>query len=292
LDDGVLADEAVIAEHRSLLEPCSAPDPPRVADDAAAQLGAGADEDVVVQDAALHPGVRADPDAGAEDGVGADHGTGCHPARRADQRRSPHGRGGVDLGSLAEPHAVADREAGDVRVDPPVEQVPVDPQVGLEGADVLPVPVAHARVDAPPLLQQAREDLLGEVHGSPFGDGVEDRRVHHVDAGVDRVAEHPAPGRFLEEPLDGAAGADDDDPEVQRVVPVADGDGHLGGVVAVPAGDPAQVGVGDHVTGDDEELLVGAGHGRAHRAGRAERRVLHRPTEPDPELGAVAEVVA
>ena len=56
--------------------------------------------------------------------------------------------------------------------------------------------------------------------------------------------------------------------------------------------DRAEVDVGEHVAGDDEEALVELVHGVAHRAGRAERRLLGGVDHPHAELGAVAEVGA
>ncbi len=46
---------------------------------------------------------------------------------------------GREVGALAEPHAVADLEAGHLEVHPAVEDVLVRAAVRLERADVLPV---------------------------------------------------------------------------------------------------------------------------------------------------------
>ena len=85
-----------------------------------------------------------------------------------------------------------------------VEDVLVGPQVGLEGADVLPVALGHVAEEGLPGLEDGREDLVGEVHRPALGDEVEDLGLEHVDAGVDGVAEDLAPGGLLQEPLDRA----------------------------------------------------------------------------------------
>ena len=79
-------------------------------------------------------------------------------------------------------------------------------QVGLDGADVFPVPVGDVTVQGLTLLQHRREHVPGEVDDLALGDDVEDLGLEHVDAGVDRVGEHLTPGRLLEEPLDRAVG--------------------------------------------------------------------------------------
>ena len=54
--------------------------------------------------------------------------------------------------------------------------------------------------------------------------------------------------------------------------------------------DRGEVDVGEHVAGDHEEALVELVHGVAHRAGRAEGRLLGGVDHPHAEVGAVAEV--
>ena len=141
----------------------------------------------------------------------------------------------VDLGALAQPHPGPQREARDLDVDLPVEDVLVGAQVGLEGADVLPVALGHVAEQGLPGLEHGREDLLGEVDRPALGDEVEDLGLEDVDPGVDGVAEDLAPGRLLQEPLDRAVLVGDDDAELEGVLHRLQGDGRQGalGVVVV-----------------------------------------------------------
>jgi hypothetical protein len=82
-----------------------------------------------------------------------------------------------------------------------VEDVLVGAQVGLEGADVLPVALGDRAVQGRP-SRAGGEHLAREVDRPTLGDEVEDVGLEHVDARVDGVAEHLTPGRLLEEALD------------------------------------------------------------------------------------------
>ena len=81
-------------------------------------------------------------------------------------------------------------------------------------------------------------------------------RLDHVDPGVDRVGEHLAPRRLLEEALDLPVVVRDDDPELERVLHGLEADRHGGFPVAVEGDQRAEVDVAQRVAGDDEESLV------------------------------------
>jgi hypothetical protein len=172
-----------------------------------------------------------------------------------------------------------------------VHDVLVGPDVGVEGPDVLPVALGHRPVDRLARRQQGREHLAGEVDRAVGLDPVEDLGLQHEDAGVDGVAEHLAPGGLLQEPLDRAVVAGDDDAELEGVLDRGEPDGGQRLALVVEADDRAQVDVGQHVTRDDQEPVLQLVHGVAHRARRAEGGLLGGVDHADAELGAVAEVV-
>ena len=198
---------------------------------------------------------------------------------------------GVDLGALPYPHVIRHLEAGQLHAHLAVERVAVRTDVGLERADVFPVAVDDRAVERLAFLEQLREHVGGEVDLS-FADVVEDLGLEHVDAGVDRVGEHLTPRRLLEEALDLSVGAGDDDAEVDRVLHRLERDRRHRAAAVVLVDDRAEVDVGQHVAGDDEEAFVELGARVADRTGGAERRVFRRVPHADTELGAVAEVGA
>src|SRR5204863_1002961 len=109
---------------------------------------------------------------------------------------------------------------------------------------------------------------------------------------VDRVGEHLAPRRLLEEALDPAVLVRDDDPELERVVDGLEADRHRGLPLSMELDELREVEVAERIAGDDEERVVEAPGGEAHRAGGAERRLLDRVADLDPERLAAAEVRA
>ncbi len=165
-------------------------------------------------------------------------------------------------------------------------------QVGLEGPHVLPVAVGHVPVEALAGGQGGGERLAREVDRLSLGDEVEDLRLQHVDPGVDGVAEDLAPRRLLQEPLDRPVLVGDDDAELERVLHRLEGQGGQPPVAVVEVEHGAQVDVGQHVAGDDQEPLVELVLGVADRSGRPERCRLGGVDHADPELAPVAEVGA
>ena len=131
-------------------------------------------------------------------------------------------RAGLDAGVVADEHRALDegvrverrrprratrrRAAGspvDVDLHPLVEDVLVRGAVRLERADVLPVAVDDVPEERQPAGRAPRGTRRSEKSTtSSGGDEVEDPGLEHVDAGVDRVGEHLAPRRLLEEALD------------------------------------------------------------------------------------------
>ena len=224
-EHGVLADEALVAEDDALLAAHVGAEVAGPADGGPPEAHARAEVGVVVDDDPLEVGAGAHPDVVAEHRVLAEAGPGLDAARVADDRRAFDLGLGVDLGALPQPHAFGHPEAGDVELDLAVEHVLVGPHVGLERADVLPVALGHGAEERLAGGEQRGEDLAREVDRPAGLDEVEDLRLEHEDAGVDGVAEHLAPRRLLEEPLDGAVVAGDDDAELERVLDRDQADG-------------------------------------------------------------------
>src|ERR1035438_6565372 len=112
----------------------------------------------------------------------------------------------------------AGRQRLGVHLDLAVEDVRMGPQVGLQRADILPVAASHITVQRPTCFEHHGEHFGGAIDGPAGGYPVEDLRLQHVDAGVDRVAENVAPTWLLEEPLDAPVRVEDDDAELEGVV--------------------------------------------------------------------------
>ena len=123
----------------------------------------------------------------------------------------------IHLGSFAQPDTVAELETGELDVHLPVQDVAVGRQVRPDVTHVRPVAVGDVSVDGTALLQEQREQVLGEVEFLAVGDRVDDVSFQHVDAGIDGVAEHVAPPGLLEESLHPTRLVGDDDAELQWV---------------------------------------------------------------------------
>ena len=116
--------------------------------------------------------------------------------------------------------------------------------------------------------------------------------LEHVDAGVDRVREHLAPRRLLEEALDPALLVGDDDPELERVLDRLQADRDRRPALAVELDELAEVDVAEGVARDDEDGVVELSGGEPDGAGGAERRLLDRVLDPQAEPLAGPEVAA
>ena len=161
---GVLADEALVAEHDALLAADAAAQVARPADDRAPQPHALAEVGVVVDHGALEVGVAAHPHVGAEHRVLADAGAGLDPAVVADDRRARRPRPSGWTSAPSPSHTPSpSSKPGMSTCDLAVEDVLVGPHVGLERADVLPVALGDGAVERLAVVEQLREDLAGEV---------------------------------------------------------------------------------------------------------------------------------
>ena len=159
---------------------------------------------------------------------------------------------------------------GIVDRDRPRQDVLVRQAILQEVADVPPVPGCHVAEEPAPLPHHQREEVLAEIELPPRRDQLQDRRLEQIDAGVHRVAEHLAPGRFLQEAADAAVRLGDHDPVLQRVLDPREQDGEIGLALAVKGDGGAEVEIGQDVAADHQEGSAEVRLGVLHRAGRPE----------------------
>ena len=277
---------------RGLLDPRPPHHVGVLADHAAAQGDALADEDPVVHHRAVDERALLDHHVGADHAVLAQVRARLDLGVLADGDRAGQHRVRVHLGALGDPDAGRELEPGDVGVDLAVEHVRLRLEVGLERADVLPVLVGHVAEDRGAALQQLGEHVVRPVDRLLGRDLRQHLGLHDVDAGVHRVGEHLPPGRLLQEPLDPAVLVGDHDAELERVGHPGEADRDQRAVVLVEPDHLGQVHVGQRVAGDDQERVVlERVLGVLDRAGRAERRLLRRVLQRHADVLAVAEVV-
>ena len=162
----------------------------------------------------------------------------------------------------------------------------------VEVADVLPVAVHDVAVHRPAHLEQVREELLREVVRTIRRHVLQHFGLEHVDAGVDRVREHLAPRRLLEEPFDPSILVRDDDPELERVVDGLEPDRDGRSLLLVEGNELREVDVAERIAGDDEERLVELLRGEPDGTRGAERRLFDRVADLHPERLSLAEVAA
>ena len=197
---------------------------------------------------------------------------------------------------VMEPEVLAEVPAG-VSVDGSGDVFPQRLKAGapLYGwiADVLPVAIRDIAVQRGVPLEQLGEHVTGPVDHPAGRDLAEHLGLHDVHPGVDRVGEHLAPGRLLEEPLDPPVLLGDHDAEFERVGHPGQPDGDQRALVLVEVDHRGQVHVGQRVAGDDQEGLVTQRVlGVPDAARGTERHLLGGVLQAHAEFLAVAEVVA
>jgi hypothetical protein len=263
------------------------------ADDRSHDVGAAAHVGGRVDDRADDPAALADGHARREHRVRADVRAARDPAVVAEVRRPLDRLEIVEVHPVPQPDVAADPDPFDLEPHALVERVEIRLAVLVEVPDVLPVAVVEdVAVDRPAHLEQQREQLLREVVRPVLRDVLQHFRLEHVDAGVDRVREDLAPGRLLEEALDAAVLVGDDDAELERVLDRLEPDRYRCPPLTVRLDEPSEVDVAEGVAGDDEERVVEPPCSAFHRAGGAERRLLHRVADVDAKRLAAAEVAA
>ena len=135
----------LVADHDAFVDAHVRPQVGALPHDRAPQAAAGPDVHAVEQHAPVELDVGQHPAVRAEHRVLAQAGTRLDRAVGADERRADRLDVRGDLGALPHPDAVGHLEAGDVELDHLVQRVLVHPQVGVERADVLPVPLRSPR---------------------------------------------------------------------------------------------------------------------------------------------------
>ena len=165
-DHGLLTDDALVADDRALLDPRRAHDVGVLADHAGTQVGLRADEDVVVHDRPMQEGAVLHDHVAAEDAELPQLRAGLDLRVVADVQRATQHRLGVHVGALPHPDSGRDLERVEVDVDLAGQHVGLRPEVGLVGADVLPIALGDVAVDGQPLLHELREHVPRPVDGS------------------------------------------------------------------------------------------------------------------------------
>ena len=292
-DVRLLADDALIADGHTLAERGSRLDVAVLAEDRPQHLGRGADVGVGADHAVARLGVVLDDHVVAEHGVLADAGRVGDLGVVADVGRPADVLDGVEVDALADENAMLQLDAGDARRDLAIQEVAVGREVLGQAADVLPVALGDEAVERRAHLEELGKQVLAEVVLLVGRDVIEDLRLEHVDAGVDGVAEHLAPGGLLEEAFDAALLVDHHDAELERVLDALEGDGDHGAALLVKGEDLTEVEVGEGVaTDDDEGVVAEMVLSQLDAAGGARRRLLDGVLHVHAEEGAVAEVVA
>src|SRR6185312_5081932 len=197
----------------------------------------------------------------------------------------------ADLHALTEPDVPADANPGNVEPDVLFKRIEVRRPELVEVADVLPVAVHHVAVHRPAHLEQVREELLREVVRTIRRHVLQHFGLEHVDARVDRVREHLAPRRLLEEPFDPSIVVCDDAPELERIVDRLEPDRDGRSLLLVEGNELREVDVAERIAGDDEERLVELLRGQPDGARGAERRLFDRVADLHSERLSLAEVV-
>ena len=291
VQDCAFADVAFVGHHDALLHPGSELDVRVLADDAASKRGGRPHVHVVVNDASVKERTVPNDVSPAQDGVGPEDDPSLDPGVLPDVGGTLHLRVRVDLSPLAQPHPVADLETFHLHLYLAVQDVAVDLHVGVEGADVRPVPVADVAVDREALLQEQGEEVPGEVELAPLGDEIKDLTLDDVDPRVGGVAEHVSPPRLLQEPLHPAFLVRDDDPELQRVLDALQRDRDRRASRLVDSHQLGEVDVREGVPGQHDEPVVQE-RPRVPDAPRGPQRLfLGGVGEGHAEIRPVAEVV-
>ena len=147
-----------------------------------------------------------------------DRRAGARCARRGRARPAPRvARSGSMRVPSPGPHAGRDLVAGIRDRHLALDRVVVGLLVLFEVADVGPVRVEdRSRRASRPRAASAERDPSRNRRSAALH-AVEDRRLEHVDAGVDRVGEDFAPRRLLEKAHDRPVLVGDDDAELERV---------------------------------------------------------------------------
>ena len=242
-----------VPQHRSLLGDRPSPEDRPSTQHTPSHLGIAPHVSGIHDHSAGDRGLGAHDGVAADDGIGADARPGGHARAVSDETGTLDPGRGIDVGVLAHPDSRPYLEAGQLYVHPPIEDVELGLQEGIDVPYVRPVGVGDVAEDRQPLVEHGRKELCGEVTRLPRRDEVQHVRLQDIDAGVDRVGENLPPRRLLEKTLDAAILAGHHDAELERVVHALEDErgGRFAGTVVVD--DLGDVDVGQGVSGQHHE---------------------------------------
>ena len=273
-----------------------------IADDSAfLQQAIVLDGDVPADDGLAQPRILADIGIGPDDGVAdlrvlVDHGKVADAHRPVDEdprlelaivadvRRTVDPDVVADFDVFTDPDATVATLARDLDVDPTFERIPVRLVVGLNVSDVAPVARRQVAVQRHLVGQHLGKDLAAPIHHRGGRQQIEDLGLDHIDAGVDLVGKHFAPGRLLEKAVDGPIGIGDHHPVLEWVRHRGEDDRRGCALLLVVGHHLAQVDIGEGVATDHDEGLVEVFLGVLDTAGGAQWRILDHIGDVDAEV--------
>ena len=206
--------------------------------------------------------------------------------------------GAVDLHVVADLDVLADKDvalaplSGDLDVHPAFERIPVRLVIGLNVADVAPVAARQVAVQRHRIGEHLGKHVAAPIDHAGRRQQVEHLRLDQVDAGVDLVREHLAPGWLFQEAIDGPVRIRDHHAELERVRHRGEHDRGRRLLLPVILHHLAEIDVGHRIAADDDEGLVQVLLRVLDTAGGAQRRVLDDIGDVDAEVRAVPKIVA
>ena len=162
----------------------------------------------------------------------------------------------------------------------------------IQAADIAPVTRRLVAVERLSLFEQPRKDVAAPVIHLVRFHVVQDSRLQHVDAGVDRIREDLAPLRLFQEATDPAGVVGNDHPILERAFDPGEAESRHRAALAVGGDEGGEIDVGERIPAEDQKaVVVQEVLGFLHTAGRPQRRVLDCVTEVHAELAAVAKIL-
>ena len=221
---------------------------------------------------------------------------GANEAALSQGHPLPDPAGGHQVQSLRQglggPHAALPLGQPHVQLDPAGQGVADTVQIGAAVPHVAPVALQGDAVEGRSLLEQGREEILSKIPRLVGRDPFHGGGGQNIDAGVDLIGEHLAPGRLFHKTLYPAVLAGQDQSVLQRALVAVEAQGGLSPALLMKADQPGQVQIADAVPADHQKVLLPQ-MVRAvfHTARRSHGLLLDEIGQPHPQLLPAAEAV-